>query len=145
MTSWRDTTSEPAQAELDGLVGAALGMAQHLLSKNHEFYPFGAAVEAGNVVEFIAGRSATDGDEHPSPQAVLEGSEAVLRARRHRLRAAALVSDVRTPDGEAVQVDLEHVEGAALRILLPYTRHRLGRVKEYGELRAEAGTRRVWA
>jgi hypothetical protein len=144
LTSWRDGTSAQAQADLDGLVSAALGMAQQLLGSNHEFYPFAAAVTVKDEFEFIAGRPPDDATDRPSTAAVLASCESIVESRRGGLRAAALVADVRTPDGEAIQVDLEHTEGAALRVLLPYTRHRLGRVKEYGDLRAEVGVPRFW-
>lgn len=45
---------------------------------------------------------------------------------------------------EAIQVELEHVEGHALTVLLPYTKKRLRRGVDYGPLRAEACTRRIW-
>ena len=145
MSSWRETTSPQAQLDLDQLVSAALGLAQQLLATNHEFYPFAAAMTTDGAVEFIAGRGPDDGDDQPSSEAVLASCETILKSRRDELRAAGLIADVRTADGEAIQVDLEHAEGAALRILLPYARHRLGRVKEYGDLSASMGIRRVWS
>lgn len=144
MTSWRDQTSEQAQADLDGLLGAALQLAQHLLGQNHEFYPFAAAITSAGDLEMIAGRPSDTSDDKPSSAVVLASCEGVLHSRRPELRAAALITDVRTPNGEAVRIDLEHLEGTALQILLPYTRYRLGRVKDFGELQASDGARRLW-
>jgi hypothetical protein len=144
MSAWRESTSPQAQVDLDQLVSAALGMAQQLLGANHEFFPFAAAITTGGAVEFVAGRGPDDGDDQPAADVLLASCESILRLRRDQLRAAGLTADVRTADGEAIQVDVEHVEGAALRVLLPYTRHRLGRVKEYGELSASMGVPRVW-
>lgn len=144
VTSWRDGASQQAQADLDGLLSAALNFAQHLLAEHHEFYPFAGGVTTKGEVELIAGRGADASDDKPSSESVLASCEAILQSRRAELRAAALVADVRTSASEAIQVDLEHTEGPALRVLLPYTRHRLGRVKGYGDLLASEGQRRVW-
>ena len=44
MTSWRDTTAQPVQEDLDALVTLAVDHAHHLLKKNGEFFPFGVAM-----------------------------------------------------------------------------------------------------
>lgn len=68
-----------------------------------------------------------------------------LAEKRERIQAAAIVADVSTPEGDAIRVELEHVEGHALAVLLPYSRKRFGRGVNYGELRAQAGRPQVWA
>ena len=66
--------------------------------------------------------------------------------RCDRLRAAAVIADVRLPDGgDAIRVELEHTEGLALTVLLPYSKKRFGRGIDYAPLQAGAGTRHVWA
>ena len=65
-----------------------------------------------------------------------------LAERRDHPRAAAVVADVHLPDGDAVQVELEHTEGPALTIQLPYSKKRFG--IDYGQLCAAAGTRQLW-
>lgn len=71
---------------------------------------------------------------------MLEG----LTRTRDDLRAIAIVADVRTSDWDAVRVELEHRDGHAIAVLLPYKKKRFGRGIAYGSLRAAAGTRRVW-
>lgn len=41
MTSWRDGSSALAQDDLDGLLNAVLPLAEDLLGKHFEFFPFG--------------------------------------------------------------------------------------------------------
>src|SRR5205823_540247 len=51
----------------------------------------------------------------------------------------------RLPDGDAVRVELEHAEGQAIAVLLPYKKKRLGRGLEFQSLRAGTGSRQIWA
>jgi hypothetical protein len=44
MTSWRDSASQSAQDDLDGLLNLVLPLAEDLLGKHAEFYPFGGTV-----------------------------------------------------------------------------------------------------
>jgi len=67
-----------------------------------------------------------------------------FRARQDALRAVALVADVRVDGGDAVRVELEHRDGHALAVLLPYKKKRFGRVIEYGALGAGTAAPQVW-
>ena len=69
-----------------------------------------------------------------------------LTSRRPSLRAAAVVANTRVPqlDSDAIEVALEHVDGQALRVLLPYVKRRFRRGVEYGLMNAASGSRRVW-
>jgi hypothetical protein len=48
-----------------------------------------------------------------------------------------------TIGSDAIEVSLEHVEGQALRIQLPYAKQR--KDISYGPIRASTGSRRIWA
>jgi len=61
------------------------------------------------------------------------------------LRAIALVTDVRLAESDAVRVELEHREGRALAVFLPYRKKRVRRGIEYGNLSAGPGTQQVWS
>lgn len=124
MSSWRDSASQQAQDDLDGLLNATLPFAQQMLAKHGEFYPFGATVAASGETRLLAGEP---GQEHPASAEVLALLVAGLRQRRADLRAIAICSDVRLPDKDAVRVELEHRDGHAMAVLMPCKKKRFGR------------------
>jgi hypothetical protein len=144
MPSWRDNASPQAQADLDELLNTALGFAQQQLASHGEFYPYAAAVRADGQTEMIAGRPDT-ASKNPAAADVIASCVAELTSRQHAIRAAAIIADVRLPElgSDAIEVSLEHAEGQALRVHLPYTRRR--KDISYGPVRASVGSRRVWA
>ncbi len=120
----------------------ALPFAQQMIEKRGEFYPFGASVTSDGETRMVAGDP--DGTEHPPSQAVLETILEGFRGSREALRAVAICSDVRLSDGEAARVELEHREGQAIAVLLPYKRKRLARGVGFQTLRAGTATQQVW-
>lgn len=143
MSSWRDSASEEAQADLDGLLNATLPFAQQMLDKKGEFIPFGASVAVDGGVAMAAGDPGQG--EHPRSNDVLATLLEGFRSGRQVLRAVALVADVRVDGSNAVRVELEHRDGHAMALLLPYKRKRFGRGVEYGVLHAGTSGRQVWA
>ncbi len=71
---------------------------------------------------------------------------AALASKRSTIRPGAIVADVRVPElgGDAIRVDLEHAEGHALTVLVPYAKKRLRHGVDYGDLRAQPGVARIW-
>ena len=143
VTSWRDLASQQAQDDLDDLLDASLPFAQEMLDKHGEFFPYALALTASGETNHVAGDPGEG--EQPSSVAVLKTLVEGLRTERDTLRAAALVSDVRLSDSDAVRVELEHAEGHAIAVLLPYRQKRLRRGIEYGEISAGPGESQVWA
>jgi hypothetical protein len=142
MSSWRDSASEEAQADLDGLLNTTLPFAQQMLDKNGEFIPFGASATINGRVAMAAADPGQG--EHPRSSDVLATLIESFRSTRQELRAVALVADVRVDGSDAVRVELEHRDGHAMALLLPYKQKRFGRGVEYGVLQAGAAGRRVW-
>lgn len=142
MSSWRDIASPQAQNDLDQLVGTAIGFAQEQLSAHGEFYPFAFVIDSAGNTEAVRARPASD---HPASSELIDACLATLTSRRHQIRATALTADVRIAqhDTDAIQADLEHADGHALTIVLPYTRKRRGRI-DYGQINASAGPRHIW-
>lgn len=105
--------------------------------------PFAAAVGRDGQVTAVA--VLVDEDASPSAD-IVEASIEALAAQRDSIRAGVIVSDVRLVESrtDAVRVDLEHADGHAMAVLLPYTKKRLGRGIDYGPIRAEAGSSRIW-
>ncbi|MGV9674776.1 hypothetical protein ACWDSJ_05820 [Nocardia sp. NPDC003482] len=139
VATWRDRVSESAQNDLDGLLDTALTMAEERLGAEGVFHPFGLVVAAStggtDVVSLPFG---------PSDRARDNAFRAV-RGMRSRIRAAAVVVDVRLPEtgGDGVDVFLEHAEGVALSVLEPY-RIEDGEVRPE-PLEAHSEARRIWS
>lgn len=114
-----------------------------MLDKRGEFFPYAAALTISDETRLIAGDPGEG--EQPTSVAVLQILVEGLRAERDTLRAAAVVSDVRLSDSDAVRVELEHEEGHAIVVLQPYQRKRLRRGIEYGQITAGPGDRQVWS
>jgi hypothetical protein len=144
MPSWRETTPQPVQDDLDGVITAALHAAQDLLTKNGEFFPFGITVaESGEV-----GLAAADAGlgEQPASLAVLDGLYAGAADRRDTHRAVGFVADVKANGSDAVRVEAEHRDGGpALVVVMPYQRKGLmKKVVTYGQMSVGQGERRIW-
>jgi hypothetical protein len=147
VASWRDSVTEQGQAELDGLLQAAVPFAQQMLAEHGEFFPYGAAVSIDGDVRMVAADPGTG--EHPDPTEVLDLLYRQLSGARDGLAASAVVSDVRLldPPSNAIRVELEHREGVAIAVLLRYDL-----LPEDGgtsqvvlsDVRAVAGEHRTW-
>jgi hypothetical protein len=142
MTSWRDSASDLTQADLDGLLNTLLPFAQQELEKLGEFFPFGAIVTAEGETKLLGADEMQE--ERPDSANILSMLQAEAKNTRDELRAVGICSNVRATDSEAIKVDLEHSEGTALAVLLPYTQKRFGRGIEYSALQAEVATNQVW-
>lgn len=119
--SWRDDVSAEAQSDLDTLASQAPGFAAHQLTQVGEFFPYAAHITLDGTVGLMSADPELLG-ENPTSTAVIETLEDVLGVNNAQLRASAVVYDVNTVGGEAVAVNLEHREGVALRLVIPYTR-----------------------
>jgi hypothetical protein len=142
MTSWRETISEEAQNDLDSLLNAALTLAEQTLVKYGEFFPYGAGVNTDGQTALVA----TDPDlgDRPAPDEVLAMLYDRARAQSEEWRAMAIVATVTIPEGDAVRVELEHREGAALLVLMPFSIDPETREVTTGDLSAGAAEPRVW-
>ena len=143
MTSWRETTSQQTQEDLDALLELTLPFAQQQLAEHGEFFPFAAAVGADGAPRLIAADPGLG--ERPTSTDVLDQLVGGLREQAGDIRAAALVADVRVGESDAARVELEHRDGQAICVLLPYKRRRLRRGVDYGELGAAPGQPRIWS
>jgi hypothetical protein len=143
VTSWRDSASQQAQDDLDALLDATMPFAQQMLEKRGEFFPYEAAISLEGATRMFAGDPGQG--EHPLSTDVIAIVRDGFRHDRDGLRAVAIVADVRTPDSDAVRVELEHRDGHAIAVLLPYSKKRFGRGVEYRPMAASTSTRQVWS
>lgn len=143
MVSWRDSAAEQAQADLDGLLATVLPFAEQQLTLHGDFFPFGAAVSAAGETSMVA----IDGDfgEEPQSQEILDGLYEIAQAQAGAQRAVAFVADTLTRASYAVRVELEHADGTALMLLLPYRKSLFRRRITLGRhMSVAAVAPRVW-
>jgi hypothetical protein len=142
MDSWRDGVSQNAQDDLDGLLDAVLPFAEKLIGTYGEFYPFGAAVSHAGESAMTAADPGLG--ENPPSAEVLTALYEEARASAGGLRAVAFVADVWASGSDAVRVELEHREGVAVLILVPYTRSRFRKTLSLKPMRVLPGEVRIW-
>jgi len=142
MASWRDSTSQQAQDDLDGLLNAVLPFAEQTISKYGDMYPFGAAVTSDGQLKMLVADAG--GGERPASQDVLDGLYAGARQSKDEHRAVAFAADVKANGSDAVRVELEHREGTTLVLLVPYTRSRFKKTVTLGQMLGGLGERRIW-
>lgn len=126
--------------DLDVLLEAVLPFARQMLDEHGNFYPFAASMRQDFTIAMVA---STDGDDHPAANDVLDMLETTLQklAKDGEIRAAAVCSNVSiTPEEsgtvvDAIRVSLDHVDGEAVDIILPYERQADGELS-FGELGA---------
>ncbi len=82
--------------------------------------------------------------DHPASDEVLALLYDGARTNASKARAAAIVADVRANGSDAVRVELEHREGVALVVLLPYKRSRFKKLS-FGQMSVAQGQSRIWA
>ena len=142
MTTWRDTTSEHVQSDLDRLLNTVLPFADEMLRRHGEFYPYGAAITRDGEEQVFA---ADPGEaEDPNPSEVLTSLVQGMSEEVNDLRAAALVSDVTSGRTDAVMVHLEHADSMAITVVLPYRLNGQDDEVDYDEMAATPAEALIW-
>jgi hypothetical protein len=137
---------EPTE-EIQQLLDVLLPHAEQMLNEHGEFYPYAAALDAeGDVSAVAAGIEADDPDVGDILVALHEGLRE--QAEQGVIRASGIAADVTLTDpdsGEttdAVQVELDHAEGDAVDVYVPY--ESAGAGIKFGELVAAQGRQPVF-
>jgi hypothetical protein len=140
--------SESSRQDFNLLLEPCLSLAKRLLSKFGEFLPFGHAMRANGEIESFAFDAGPDKTGRERVDYGLIAFREVAKTRG--LRATALCFDVRVvPPGEsdksdAIEIQMEHIDGAALSVFLPYQRDSSG-MFIYGTLFAAKAESMVFA
>jgi len=142
MATWRDRASQEVQDDLDGLLDASLPLAQQMLGQRGEFHPYAVALDDDGETRVVAADPGLG--EKPPSREVLKRLRTGLRSEREGLCAVALVSAVRATGFDAIRVELEHRDGHAIAVLMPYKRKRLKRDFEYSALVAAPSHLQIW-
>ena len=143
MNSWRDSASAESQADMDNLFNEAAIFARQMFATSGEFFPYALAITQDGRTKMVAGYT---GSERPPSAEVLTLLIDGLRKEAGQNRAAAIVSDVRlkAEATDAIRVELEHREGVAMTVILPYRTKGSGEDVEYGQVSALRGERHIW-
>jgi hypothetical protein len=137
-----------SRADLDELLPVLFEFAQLMLSESGEFFPFAAAMKRVGQIQSIGGYT---GDEHPLSQDLIDLLVESLRrdAAAGTIRASGICMDVRTiPPGSSEKSDaicarLEHEDGEAIDVFLPYCKTLFGKFK-YAAVFATPGNPEVF-
>ena len=143
----RQAVPQSVRDEMDALLDLLMTFAVQAVTEHGEFYPFaGVSTERGGPELLAVGSDA----EQPLSSDVLADLELALRARAESgARAVALAADVRVADpgsGEtvdAIRVHVEHADGDAVTVFMPYAKKRLRGVS-FGELFASPAERLIF-
>jgi hypothetical protein len=137
---------QPVRDEMDALLALLMSFAVEALKKDGEFYPFAGVATGKQKPRLIATAGA---DEKPASADLLADLEAALREQAASgMRAAAIAAEVQVtnPHGEAtdaIRVHVEHAEGDAVEVFMPYAKKRLQGV-EFGEMFAGLADRLIF-
>ena len=121
-----------AHPDLDRLVDFCVKFAQDQLKKRGAFYPFAATVWPSGELTPLAIYS---GDDSPKPQALIDEFTELLKnlAQSGEAHATALCYDSRVSTAgnqsekkDAIAVSLEHSNGEAVIVYLPYRKKLFG-------------------
>ena len=137
---------QEGKEESQELMDAVLPLAEKLLAEHGEFFPYGGAMTFDDQIVSVA---AYDGDENPPSSEVIDMLHQAFQsaAKNKEYKATALVYDVRVQlaNGEpsdALAVELDHVSGYSIVVLLPYAL--IDGQLQYGEISAQAGEGNVF-
>ena len=133
---------ERAEQELEQLLNAVIPLAQRMLARHGQFYPFAAAVRQDGKLTFIPNR---DKKQPPPRQSLADRlrEELIMGASNGEYRATGLCQDVSVNlsgamgKSDAVLITIEHLNGRAMDVFLPYEAEADGEIV-YGEVFASA-------
>ena len=110
---------EQGKIETQKLFDAVLPIAKQLLLENEEFFPFGEIMKPnGEQVNL----SVSNGEERPKSSELIEllKNHYVESAQTKEIIASALVYDVMVNGSDSIAVDLDHVSGYSVTVVVPY-------------------------
>lgn len=139
MASWRDTAGAQVQADLDALLTAALTTAEQALRDAGGFLPFAVARTYDGEDQLV--NVAVDSAETDA-EALLSSLWQSLVDHSGDFRAVGVVTDRTADDSDRVAVQLEHADGPAIEVTLPY--RMADGAFEPGTLAAGEGIARIW-
>jgi hypothetical protein len=145
VSDWRDAASEEVQDDFDRLAEVTIAAARNFLDERGDFIPFPMAVKADGELALIGLEQPTP-PSPPDPSEVIAGIVGLFRERKGSIRALAIGADIEIPAEaqDAIEVRLEHRDGASIAILVPYQIDPLDDTYLYDEPRTMDVSPRIW-
>ena len=145
MPSPRVVLSASAQSDVDSTLDAAIRVAQQHLAESSEFDPFALVTDLDGRL-LAADVDLSSLGKHPESDRIADATVNQLHSIATTIRCAALTVNTRLSEmkTDAVEVRIEHREGAALLVFLPYKRPRFGGGIDFGDLRAYPAAPNIW-
>jgi hypothetical protein len=145
MSNWRDSASEEVQDDFDRLAEVTIAAARNFLDQAGDFIPFPMVVKADGELALI-GLEQPLPPTPPDPVEVIAGIVGLFRDRRDSIRALAIGSDFEVPAEavDAIEVRLEHRDGTAITVIVPYQIDSLDDSYLFDEPRVTEADRRIW-
>ncbi len=145
MSDWRDEASDEVQDDFDRLSEVTIAAARNFLDLGGDFIPFPMVVKADGELALIGAEQPVT-PQPPDPREVIDGIVGLFRDRRDSIRALAVAADVEVPTEamDAIEVRLEHRDGLAIKILVPYQIDSLDDSYLFDEPRFSDAERRIW-
>lgn len=139
-----DPFAKDAFADIDRLYRALMPFAERMIGKYGYLVPAGASIDSEGRLDVVGALSS----DLPAEEAVGQ-IYAQFREHADELRAVAIATQIEVQDADgqpmsALEVELEHLYGKTLRIVVPYTLSRLFRRVRFDDSRVAPGTPKVW-
>ena len=137
--------TDDERADLDALLAAALRLAQDELDHAAAFDPFVLVTGSdGRMLAAEIDRSQIG--RHPASDELEQAAISQLTGLAASVRATALTLTTRLAKerSDAIEVRLDHRDGASLVVILPFKRPKFGGRIEYGDTMTYRGAREVW-
>ena len=146
MHSSQDGIGPAAQGELDRLLTTALSLARQRLTESSDFEPFAIIMDTESRI-LAADWDTSPLGKHPEVEELLAASIAQLRHVRDTAHATAIVINTRLARErtDAIEVRLEHADGKAVLVLLPYKRAKFGSHADYGQFSVYSSAPEIWS
>jgi hypothetical protein len=145
MSSWPGEASDEVQEDFDRLAEVTIAAAQNFLDLNGDFIPFPMAIKADGELALI-GLEQPETPRPPDPNEVIDGIVGLFRDRRGSVRALAIGADIEISAEamDAIEVRLEHRDGFAITVVVPYQLDPLDDSYLYDEPRVTPAQPRIW-
>lgn len=146
MDNWPGQASDEVQDDFDRLAEVSTAAAQNFLDLRGDFIPFPMAVKADGELALI-GLEQPETPTPPDPTEVIDGIVGLFRERRGTIRALAIAADIEIPAEalDAIEVCLEHRDGYAITVIVPYQLDPLDDSYLYDEPRVLPAEPRIWS